>query len=181
DVEVVDGYVLLPLRSTGELQFLDVSNPSSPFLFLNTTILGDSDQNVRNIEHLQGGTTHATDVIATVGWPNDPVAAGYDLIIDFFAWNPANTGFELIWLDDLALTAPTISLYGEALFENQAYFALGSSGTAAVDITGITTGSAPTFAGTPYGKFASRGVAVDPYNNTLLIAEVLFSKDVPPL
>ncbi len=171
DVDAADGFVFLPLHSTGEIQVLDVSTPSAPVLFFSDTILQSADQTVRNIEHLHAGSFHATDVVAVVGFPNDRAAAGYDIAIDFYSWNPGNTGSEFTWIGWVQVNASSFSIWSEALFEDQAYFAFGSAGTVAIGIAGITTGTAPTGEFVPTGKFAARSVAVSPADRSILVAE----------
>jgi len=171
DVSIGGGYAFISLGNNpaneGEMQVVDVSNPSAPFNF---TYTFRSDHVTQGVEHLSAGGFHSKDVVTVVNASNDPGAAGYDVIIDFYSW-VAGSGLE--YLNAITLNASGSSIWGETLFENQAYYALGSSGTAAIDITDITaaTPTAPAFIGTPTGKFTATGTAVSPTDRSLLISE----------
>lgn len=171
DVAAAGGYVFLSLGNNpaneGEMQVVDVSNPSAPFNF---TYTFRTDHVAQIVEHLPGSTFHTKDVVTVAGYPNDPASAGYDIIIDYYSW-VAGTGLE--YLNSVTLTASGFYIWDAVLFENQAYYALGVAGTAAINITDITAATpvAPTFIGTPTGKFTARGVAVSPADRSILVAE----------
>ncbi|MFC1595325.1 LVIVD repeat-containing protein, partial [Gemmatimonadota bacterium] len=165
DVEVGGGYVFLPLHDAGEFQVLDVSTPSAPTWFWSEYI---PNHVVRNVEYLNNSSFHSSEILCLVSYANEPAVEGYDISIDFFTWVP---GSGISWTNWITLNATEFGLFDEVLFEDQAYFSFGNSGTAAIDIGGITTGTSPTWAGSPAGQFAATAVAVDPVHRSLLISE----------
>ncbi len=162
DVAVSGGYAFMTCGNDGLMEVADVSNPSFPTY--STDVLFPF-QTMDDVACLPAGSFHATDVIATSG----EVTTSGNITIDFYSWVP---GTGLTWLDYIELTTSggAFGFYDLELFENQAFAALDEAGVVAINITGITTGTSPTYSGQSNYNYEIRGVSIDAVNRHLLQA-----------